>query len=126
MDEKELVQIARNVRDNAYCEYSDFSVGAALLTEDGSIYEGVNMENINLSGTIHAEGNAISSAIADGYGAGDFVAIAVTSETGVPPCGRCRQTLSEFCQDITIIIDDGEDYTVTTLCSIFPNQMESL
>jgi cytidine deaminase len=56
MDEKELVQIARNVRDNAYCEYSDFSVGAALLTEDGSIYEGVNMENINLSGTIHAEG----------------------------------------------------------------------
>lgn len=126
--DKELVRKAREAKENAYCDYSNFHVGAALLTRDGEVFVGVNVENINFSGTIHAEENSLSSAVASGYGVDDFEAIAVTCKTGDFPCGKCRQMLSEFQEknDIRIIADDGENYECTTLSKIFPSSMEEI
>lgn len=125
MNKNKLVEKARKIKENSYCEYSDFNVGAALLTKDGKIFVGVNVENVNFNSTIHAEGNAISNAISKGYGVGDFEAIAVSSKNGAFPCGRCRQTLYEFCEeDLKVIADNGEEYTTKTLSELYPNPLE--
>lgn len=125
---KELVEKARKVRNNSYCEYSGFQVGAALLTRDGNVFVGVNVENINFNSTIHAEGSCISSAVAQGYGVDDFEAIAVSCDEGFLPCGRCRQTLSEFQDEveISVIVDDGDDYRCVELSEIFPGSMDKI
>jgi cytidine deaminase len=101
IDADELLARARADIGNAYPPYSKFPVAAAVLDDRGKIFTGVNVENASYGLTMCAERVAIFSAIADG--AKRFHAIAVTTASGdsVPPCGACRQVMSEFCDPST-------------------------
>jgi len=110
---QELVTCALDAQKNAYAPYSGFCVGAALLTKQGKIYLGCNIENKGFSPTVCAERVAIFKAVSEGET--DFEAIAVvgkykdgTYKRFCTPCGVCRQVLSEFCApDFKIICGDG-------------------
>lgn len=92
-----LINEALEAQKNAYAPYSKFKVGAAILTETGNIYKGCNVENASLGASICAERNAATTAIAqEGKVRFKAIAIASTSEDPAPPCGICRQFLSEF------------------------------
>lgn len=99
MQKEQLVERARLIKKNAYIPYSKFPVGAALLLKDGTVINGVNVENVSFGATNCAERTAIFTAVAQGYKKGDFEAIAVAGETEdfLPPCSICRQVLAEFC-----------------------------
>ena len=112
-DTKDLLNIAISAAGNSYSPYSEFRVGAALLTADGRIFTGCNIENASYSMTMCAERTAIFKAVSDGYT--DFSAIAVagssTNDFSMPciPCGACLQVLTEFCSDdFIIVLADGE------------------
>ncbi|WP_282141930.1 cytidine deaminase [Cytobacillus oceanisediminis] len=99
MNKEQLIESARSMREKAYAPYSKFPVGAALLLKDGTVINGVNVENVSFGATNCAERTAIFTAIANGYKKGDFQAIAVAGDTAdfLPPCSICRQVLAEFC-----------------------------
>ena len=101
-----LVETALGVRRWAYAPYSRYRVGAALLTSSGKIYDGVNVENAAYPTSMCAERTAVFKAVSEGEK--KFVAIAVASSNGGMPCGACRQVLSEFGLDTTVLVVDGE------------------
>lgn len=102
VSDQELMEYARSVSENAYAPYSGFHVGAALLTSDGEVYTGVNVENASYGATICAERSAVSAAVSDG--SREFEAIAVYSPDGsASPCGICRQVLLEFNDALRVI-----------------------
>ena len=96
MAKQDLIDEAINMRTNAYVPYSKFKVGAALATKSGKVYTGCNIENAAYPVTCCAERVAIFKAISEGET--DFAAMAVAADTDrpVPPCGSCRQVMSEF------------------------------
>lgn len=98
MDKNELVAEAIKARENAFAPYSHFKVGAALLTKDGKIYHGSNMESASYGLTLCAERNCIFGAYARGVRKDDIVAFAVVGDTDGPvsPCGACRQIIAEY------------------------------
>ena len=101
-----LYHTAQEAMQYAYAPYSKFSVGAAILTVEGNIYKGCNVENASFGLTSCAERNAIFSAIQD-EGKNmklKAVAIACKSESGAPPCGACRQVIREFANEDTMIV----------------------
>ena len=100
----DLVEAANQARQRAYAPYSDFPVGAALLSQSGKVYAGCNVENASYGLTICAERVALFRAVCEGER--EFRAIAVVTETGSSPCGACRQVLSEFAGDIDVVIAD--------------------
>ena len=105
----ELLAAARRALENAYAPYSGFFVGAALLASSGRVYTGCNVENRSYGATVCAERVALFKAVAEGER--EFLKAAVVSRGGrkTPPCGVCRQALSEFCGPETeIIVEDGE------------------
>ncbi len=105
MKNEELILESKKARDLAYAPYSKFKVGAALLTKDGKVYKGCNIENAAYSMTNCAERTALFKAISEGDK--EFVAIAVVADTErpVPPCGACRQVISELCPgDMKVIL----------------------
>lgn len=104
---KELVRIAKQARNWAYAPYSKYQVGAAVLTESGRIYEGVNVENSAYPDSICAERAAIFTAVSNGEK--KFQAIAVVTKNGGTPCGSCRQVMAEFGEDILVIIADENE-----------------
>jgi len=121
MDYKELYNMAAAARENAYAPFSKFKVGAALLTESGKVYIGVNVENSSFGATICAERTAFVKAVSEGER--KFKAIAISSsEGGAWPCGICRQFMREFCNDDFVIITGAsEDELVThTMSEILP------
>ena len=103
----ELIAAAVEVRENAYAPYSKFHVGAAILSNDGRVFRGVNVENSSYGLTICAERTAASSAVASG--SKSFVAIAIATQGGHSPCGACRQFLIEFGDDLEIVLVDTEE-----------------
>ena len=112
-----LRQKAQEASQNAYCKYSGFAVGAALLTESGQIFTGCNVENGSFPVGICAERVAFSKAISDGHRS--FKAIAIYGgETSCPPCGMCRQFMSEFCDDNFEIILNDKIYTLKKLLPV--------
>ena len=119
----ELIEAARDVQDRAHVPYSEYRVGAALETEDGEVFVGCNLENANFSNSLHAEEVAIAEAVKKGHR--EFTRLAVSSDRrdGVTPCGMCRQTLTEFCDDdLVVLCDDGDgDVTEYTLGELLPN-----
>lgn len=112
---EELMQAAREVRKNAYCPYSHFAVGAALLCHDGTVYTGCNVENGAYPLCMCAERNVFGRAVADGRKKGDFRAIAIvgahegeTPEKPCYPCGACRQVMAELGGEaLEIVLTDG-------------------
>jgi cytidine deaminase len=101
-DAQPLLKRALLALERAYAPYSNFAVGAALLTLSGEIFEGCNVENISFSLTLCAERVAAGAAISAGQR--DFVAIAIAADTAIPvvPCGACRQFLAEFNHSLAI------------------------
>ena len=99
-----LAESARKARLRAIAPYSHFQVGAALLTRDGVVITGCNIENASYGLTTCAERVALLKALSDGHR--DFVAIAVVADTDspTPPCGPCRQLLWEYCGDIPVVL----------------------
>ena len=119
MTKHELVAKAIGAMGHAYVPYSGYQVGAALLTADGRVYQGCNIENASYTPTVCAERTAFFKAVYDG--AREFSAIAVVGGkngeiTGFfPPCGVCRQVMREFCGDDFIIYLGGANGEIKTL-----------
>jgi cytidine deaminase len=121
-----LISIALASRTNAHAPYSKFQVGAAVLTADGEIFAGCNVENASYGLTICAERVAVGTAVAAGHK--EIVAVAVASSGGHSPCGACRQVLSEFGPAMEVILIDADDLTktrTTTLAALLPEQFSS-
>lgn len=123
----ELVNLAIEAREHAYIPYSGFAVGAALLTKDGKVYQGCNIENSAFGPTNCAERTAFFTAVYQGERAFEAIAI-VGGKGGEPiselcaPCGICRQVMSEFCDsDFKIYLSAGDGKVVTyTLAEMLP------
>lgn len=118
---EELLEEARSVRKAAYVPYSRFPVGAALVTGNGEIFRGCNVENGSYGLSICAERNAVFQMVSSGMT--DPAAIAITGISGVPcpPCGACRQVLAEFNPEIAIVLESEEGgYSLLSLADIFP------
>jgi len=119
---KQLIELAQKASLNAYAPYSQFKVGAALVTRDGKIYTGCNVENSSFSMTICAERNAVFQAVAAGNKDIAVIAIFVDSDMSFPPCGACRQVLSEFADDMPIYIANKNKIIETTLAKLLPER----
>lgn len=125
MKEK-LIQLALEARLKAYAPYSDFKVGAALLTQSGKIYTGCNVENVSYGAAICAERTAAVKAVSDGERSFKALAVATASATPIAPCGICRQFLSEFGMDLQIYLVNPQGTVIeTSLQECFPNIMTS-
>ena len=122
----ELVKKALTARDASYSPYSRFAVGAALLTDDGEIFTGANIESASYSPTVCAERVAFFSAVHSGKR--DFKAIAIVGgpiaedvSSFTAPCGVCRQVMAEFCgSDFEIILYDGDNIKSYTFAELLP------
>jgi cytidine deaminase len=101
---QELIKAAIEVRQRAYARYSNFLVGAAILTVDGRIYAGCNVENASYGLTICAERAAVFNAVTAGQRRFELLAIATSG--GASPCGACRQVLAEFAPELTVLLID--------------------
>lgn len=122
MDFKELVKRAIKARESAYAPYSNFHVGAALITEDGSVYDGCNIENASYGAANCAERTAIFKAISEGHKEIKAIAIVGDMSTYTSPCGICRQVITEFAADDLkiILVKNEDDYLIKTLDEILP------
>lgn len=115
-----LIQLAIQARDNAYAPYSNYKVGAALLTTDGKVFLGCNVENASYGPSMCAERVAIFKAVSEGYK--EFQAIAVATVNGGTPCGVCRQVLREFAPNLVVIVSDVKsNHQVLTLAELLPH-----
>lgn len=115
-----LVEKARNIKHNAYAPFSRYQVGAAILTRNGEIFTGVNVENASFGLTVCAERVAIFNALSQGNR--DLVAIAISAQgKEIPfPCGACRQVMNEFNPDLVVILDSGDNINLYTLKELLP------
>lgn len=125
--EKQLMEVAIKYRNRSYAPYSHFQVGAALLTKNGEIFGGCNIENSAYTPSNCAERTAVFKAVSEGIK--EFMAIAVVGGKAdeslqfCPPCGVCRQVLAEFCNPETFLVYLGtgpEDYQKYLLKDLFP------
>lgn len=128
MNDQELVACALHARKQAYTPYSHWAVGAALLAEDGTVYEGCNIENAAYTPTNCAERTAFFKAVSEGARAFTAIAIVGGYDTLEPeqvcaPCGVCRQVMMEFCDPKTFhvyVAKNPEDYKEYTLEEMLP------
>ena len=118
--DKKLIAEAKRVREFAYCPYSNFAVGAAVLGASGTIYGGCNVENASFSVTNCAERTAIYKAISAGEK--DILALAVVAQGAepVPPCGACRQVIAEFNIPHILMANLADDVVEMTLDELLP------
>jgi cytidine deaminase len=116
-----LIQVARNTRRWAYAPYSNYPVGAALLTTSGRIYDGVNIENAAYPNGICAERVAVFKAVSEGEL--QFEALVVATHNGGTPCGACRQVLAEFGTGTLVLIVDetGKILQETSVQELLPS-----
>jgi cytidine deaminase len=111
---EDLIRAARRARERAYCPYSRYAVGAALLADDGNVYCGANVENASYGLTICAERAAVAAMVSAGRTR--ILAIAIATQDAGSPCGACRQVLAEFAEpDLPIVClgEAGEARTFT-------------
>ena len=139
MTKEELVALAVEAMGHAYVPYSGYQVGAALLTSDGRVYQGCNIENASYTPTVCAERTALFKAVSEGVRSFRMLAVC-GGKSGVlsgvfPPCGVCRQVLREFCSpDLPVLLVQGEspdpaesslEFERTTLGELFPRSFGS-
>jgi cytidine deaminase len=115
MKAEDLIARAIAVRANAYAPYSQFAVGAAIVTDDGSIFEGVNVENASYGLAICAERSAAVAAVAAGHRSFQAIAIAGPQTAVTAPCGACRQFLNEFNPRLEVAYTTPSGVKVTSL-----------
>ena len=117
-----MIKLAEKVSKQAYAPYSNFAVGACILTGNGNVYTGCNFENSSYGLAICAERNAVGSAIANGERKIKAVAIYSPNMDNCTPCGACRQVLSEFKSDdgLDVIVKIGEGIKVYKLDELLP------
>ncbi|MDO5038775.1 cytidine deaminase [Clostridium sp.] len=123
MVNENLIKEAINVREKAYCPYSNFKVGAAALFEDGNIYTGCNIENASYGATNCAERSAIFNGVSKGNRVLKALALIGDTNSYTYPCGICRQVITEFAEDENIkiyIIKNENDYIEKTLEELMP------
>ncbi len=122
MDIKKLKAAAKDVAKNSYSPYSKFTVAAAFYNQQGEMFTGVNVENVSYGLTICAERNAICASVTQGSTSIHTLVIYTPTPTPTPPCGACRQFISEFSKDARIIsICDSEQMTDTTIDKLLPS-----
>ncbi|MEG2337765.1 MAG: cytidine deaminase [Clostridium sp.] len=121
LDNKDLVESARKAMEYSYSPYSKFRVGAALLSLDGKVFTGCNIENASFGGTNCAERTALFKAVSEGNLKFSKIAIISDSEDYISPCGICRQVLAEFGLDMDVIMAklNGE-YKVMKVRDLLP------
>ena len=100
----DLLEAALQAREHAHAPYSKFRVGAALASEDGTVYTGCNIENASYGLTMCAERVALFKALSEGARRFRRIAVAADTDTLTPPCGPCRQLLWEFCRDAEVVL----------------------
>lgn len=128
MDNKELIRQALEARERAYVPYSKYKVGAALLTKEGRVYQGCNIENAAYTPTNCAERTAFFKAVSQGVLEFQAIAVAGGPEDALEldycaPCGVCRQVMMEFCDPESfqiILAKNPEEYQIRTLEEILP------
>lgn len=127
MDKAELCRLADEARKNSYCNYSGFSVGAALLTANGRVYKGCNIENASYPAGICAERTAFCKAISEGER--EFAAIAIAggpvgeAPGDAYPCGICRQFMNEFVDGDSfevLVVHEDMSFSTHTLTELLP------
>jgi cytidine deaminase len=118
--DEELLARADGIASHAYAPYSGFDVGCAVLTRDGSVVEGVNVENAAYPLGVCAERTAFARAIAGGYRPGDFTVAAITAS----PCGGCRQWLAEM-QVERVVFRNGGRLVHMTVDELLPEQFDA-
>ena len=126
MTREELCALAVDAMAQAYAPYSGYTVGAALLAADGTVYTGCNIENASYTPTVCAERTAFFKSVSEGKR--DFTMLAVAGGQGgqldgaFPPCGVCRQVMAEFCSpDFPVLVVDGADsFRTYTLQELLP------
>ncbi len=124
-DFQKLINKAIEARLNSYAPYSKFSVGSALITKDGTIFTGCNIENASLGLSICAERVAIYKAVSSGYKS--FKALAIIGDTDDPctPCGACRQVILEFSPDMEVIMTNlHQKIKITKAKELLPDMFQ--
>lgn len=127
MDIDKLIKEAAIAREKAYAPYSKFKVGAALLTAEGKVYHGCNIENASYSMTNCAERTAIFKALSDGETNFSLLAVVADTEKPVSPCGACRQVILEHCsKDMKVVLANLKgDFLTVTVKDLLPNAFSS-
>lgn len=125
-DLQKLVEAAINVREKAHAPFSNFKVGAAILTNSGEIFTGCNVENASYGLTMCAERVAIFKAISEGENEFEKIVVVADTDELTPPCGACRQIIWEFCGDVEIVLTNLNGKTETIRMSeLFPKAFDS-
>ena len=122
---REIVDLALAARKNAYAVYSKYHVGAAVLTTQGRVFAGCNVENASYGLTVCAERVAVYNAVTEGENS--FAALAVATADAAAPCGACRQVLAEYCDELTILLVDARDTNSVRevrLSELFPERFD--
>lgn len=120
-----LVDKAKDASRNAYAPYSGFAVGAAILTDTGETFVGVNVENASYPAGICAERAALAAAVSNGHQCFEAIAIFTPTPAPTPPCGICRQMLVEFSPKMQVIsLCHGEALIETTLAALLPGRFD--
>ena len=121
MNDDKMLELARQAMADAYVPYSKYPVGTCLLTEDGRVFTGCNIENASYGATICGERTAVVKAVSEGVLR--FAAIAIAARGSAPyPCGICRQVLNEFGPKMRVLVTWDDQYVEkTTLDALLPN-----
>lgn len=123
MNKEELIAKAWEAREKAYCPYSQFMVGAAVLGEDGKVYTGCNIENASYGMTVCAERTAIFKMVSEGCRKFTALAVVGGGDGDSAPCLACRQVMTEFCLDFDVPVIDASpqavwEHTMKELCPL--------
>lgn len=125
MDDERLIALARESMARAYAPYSGYRVGAALLTGDGSVVTGCNVENVSYGLTMCAERAAVARAVAEGKSGFRTIAIATDGSAAISPCGACRQVLAEFDPKMRVVSEGAGERHEWSLGELLPDPFEA-
>ena len=125
LTDRELVDLARAAAEKAYSPYSNFTVGAAIECEDGTIFKGCNVENASYGLSICAERTAAVKAVSAGHRVFRRIAVYGSSAEYCMPCGACRQFLNEFCDDMAVLCSNRDGaYASYMLSDLLPHSFK--